>query len=302
MKRNFIINMLKDVNQFQNVKESFFYAFPDISKEYLIKFIADLQSLSIDTDDSDIASLVYVWYKDVPSSELIGFEMDDHVYNDSKVSNIVDLLTPFCNTLNCFTKLNKLLIDIGCGDGKLTQEVCDKLNMVPYGLDIESKVYWGNYKKNDINDIKLHYYDGKNFPSDILNSKFKIAMYNHSLHHFESFESQINSFKQISRLLDENGLIFIKEHDYKSSNSLLDLAHILLFLRYSININIINSASVASKSLSVYKNKFGDGTYLTESLLTETMLSLGFYLKIIRKQTKYSNDLNNIYYCFVRTN
>ena len=58
-------------------------------------------------------------------------------------------------------------------------------------------------------------------------------MYNHSLHHFGSFENIYNSLKQSYKILQKGGILFIREHNNKSNDIDINLQHILLSLRYT---------------------------------------------------------------------
>lgn len=292
--------MLKDFNKYPHVEEAFFYAFPDIDKQYTRKFIAYLQNLSKNTDDTDAVKLIYIWYKNIHKSKIIGFNLTNQEYDNNKINNIINLISPFYIKENDIKKQKNMLIDIGCGNCHVTNEVCKKLDITPFGLDIDYDIYWGNDKKYKSNKINLYLYDGLHFPTEILNNKFKIAMYNHSLHHFESYQHQIDNFKQISKIIDDNGIIFIKEHDYKINDWLLDLTHLLLFLKYNVNTNIINSTNAASCNINLFKNKFCNGVYLKQEYIIEVMASLNFKLACIQKQKEYFGELNNVNYCFIR--
>ena len=103
------------------------------------------------------------------------------------------------------------MLDIGCGNGKITKAIGNKLNFSKIvGVDV--------FKDKDI-EIEHHF----NL-AHMRDKQFDLILCNMSLHHFEKIDAL-----RITKLLKPNGYLFIREHDCwsKIDKDLIQLEHIL---------------------------------------------------------------------------
>ena len=119
-----------------------------------------------------------------------------------KISRIADTIG------NQLTNIKKpKILDVGVGNGKKIQFIKSQLHCDIYGADIEE---WGTYSKSRSFDfpyktIKLSPYS---IPYD--NKQFNCILLSLVLHHCDDILAVIQECK---RLLDNNGIIVIIEHD-----------------------------------------------------------------------------------------
>lgn len=169
--------------------------------------------------------------------------MTDKEYQYSKSGNIARILTSHLSPRSIEKLKGKSLLDIGAGDCAMTYLVSQQLGMEGNAIDVQMQIDWGGEnssdqkRKNDyMAKIDNYYvYDGKNLKDALKGKKFAVVMYNHSLHHFPSFQAQFDSLKQASQILEPGGILFLSEHANCFNDEILDLSHLLLNLRYSID-------------------------------------------------------------------
>ena len=212
------------------------YSFTDISinqckiiTKKLIKMINNYEN------DYNILQVLYNWYTTIQKKDIIGYPGSNEDYIKYKVKNMNDVI----KKENLDKLKNTVLLDIGAGDCSITKIFGKCNNMIPVGIDIKSNIDWGSAGGNACNDIKHIFYNGndlkKVYEKKIKNKKLGLIMYNHSLHHFGSFENIYNSLKQSYELLPKGGILFIREHNNKSNDIDINLQHIVLSLRYTID-------------------------------------------------------------------
>lgn len=212
------------------------YSFTDISVNYckvitkkLVKMINNYAS------DYDILQLVYNWYKNVPKKDIIGFPVSNEEYITTKVK----FMNSVIKQENLENNKNNVLLDIGAGDCSITNAFGKYNNMIPVGIDIKSDIDWGSAGGNTCNKIKHIFYKGNDlkevYKKNFKTKKVGMIMYNHSLHHFGSFENIYSSLEQSYALLQKGGILLIREHNNKSNDIDINLQHIILSLRYTID-------------------------------------------------------------------
>lgn len=137
-------------------------------------------------------------------------------------------------------------MDIGAGDCALSFLIGKRLEMKSFGVDISTDIDWSGDSIDDPCKGRKILYDGTNIKDvkKILINKFKIrkpkiglCTYNHSIHHFGSFNNIETSIKQVSNLLKMGGYIIFREHNIHNiiDNYHINLQHIILFIRYTYN-------------------------------------------------------------------
>jgi len=200
------------------------------------KLITDKLFTIINNFDSDynILKLLFNWYIKLKKKDFIGYETSDAEYIKSKVTNINKIIT---QTHLDIIK-NSVLLDIGAGDCTITKAFSDYNNLIPVGIDIKSAIDWGSAGINVCSQINHISYNGNNlkeaYVKNFKNKKVGLIMYNHSLHHFGSFENIYKSLLQSYELLPKGGILFIREHNNKGNDIDINLQHIFLSLRYTI--------------------------------------------------------------------
>ncbi len=178
-------------------------------------------------------SIIYGNFKNTPEegkafleemNKLCNSEItEEEIY--SKLQDFFKSLQKGCNLNSGFTKereervqrrikqLHELLgnfkprsyLDVGCGRGDITKEIQDALALLDQkvlGLDV--------VVKNNL-PVKVLQFDGKKIPLDP-NSHDLITLFT-VLHHAEQPESLL---KDISRVLDPNGYLLVREFDAPS--------------------------------------------------------------------------------------
>ena len=257
---NFVINAIQYCcdNKKCILHELLEYVFYDICKSKRDELYKLLKNAVVkQKTDLDVFFIIYNWNHSVVQNERLDnpiIRVNGKVisYSDYKVYEIT-------NTIKTVIPKNTLLVDIGAGDCALTKNVADKLGIAGVAIDIKQPIDWTslateqnkclqlNETKNQNGIVGKHiYYHG----NDLIDSVKKhypetevgMIMYNHSLHHFGSFENIKDSLSQSFHLLRKNGVLFIREHDLTNknisiSNIYLNLQHIFLQMRYMLKSN-----------------------------------------------------------------
>ncbi|CAM2753130.1 Uncharacterised protein [Legionella steigerwaltii] len=306
LKPNQIIKLLKSETRRKEAKSVFLYAFADIDPKAVLDLMSKLQKYPINTPDEVCAAVIHQWYHTVGMENKIGFVMTDKEYQTSKAANIARIITSGLSPQKRERLKGKALLDIGAGDCAMTYLVSRQLQMEGNAIDIQSDIDWGgenSSKKKRENDymsqIDHHYvYDGSDLLGALNGKKFAVVMYNHSLHHFPSFQAQFDSLKQASQLLEPGGVLFLSEHANCFDDDILDLSHILLNLRYSIDKNQIPTPEEAMKAVSKFKSEY-QSHYFSKNILDVIMGQLGFTL--VKEDVRSNTDVAKAtFFCFVK--
>lgn len=306
LKPNQILKLLNSKSRRKQAISAFLYAFADIDKTTVLNFITTLQSYPIDTPDTEIAQVIHQWYLSIGKENKIGFKMTDQEYQLSKAQNIADIITANFSPRKKAKLKGKALLDIGAGDCAMTYLVSEQLKMEANAIDIQSNIDWGGENSSDkkskndyMTKIHNHYiYDGNDLLGALKGKKFAVVMYNHSLHHFPSFQAQVDSLKQASQILEPGGILFLSEHANCFDDDIFDLSHILLNLRYSIDKNQIATHLEAGDAIAKFKSEY-QSHYFSKNILDAIAEQLGFIL--VKKEIRSATDVAKAtFFCFVK--
>ncbi|MCE0723575.1 MULTISPECIES: class I SAM-dependent methyltransferase [Legionella] len=303
---NQIIKLLKFKSRQKEAEKAFLYAFADIEKQAVLDFITTLQDLPLETPDTEAAALIHKWYLSVGMQYKKEFAMTDKEYQHYKSANIARIITSHFSPQQKEKLKGKALLDVGAGDCVMTYLVSQHLEMEGNAIDIQTEIDWGGETSSD-QKRKNHYmaqlhnyyvYDGSDLVSAVKGKKFAVVMYNHSLHHFPSFQAQLNSLKQASQILEPGGVLFLSEHANCFDEDILDLSHILLNLRYSIDKNQIPTPSDAKMAILKFKAEY-QSLYFSKNILDRITQQLGFTL--MREEVRSPTDVAKAtFFCFVK--
>lgn len=236
--------------------------------------------------DRSITNLVYTFVKSVKASNIEGYPISNEKFLRHKVKEIENTITkPFMKE-----QRGKVLVDVGAGDCALSKILGEENDMKSLAIDIKADIDWGSASGSSSCSTITHvYYDGSNLTKSIRdvvgNSKVGIVMYNHSLHHFGSVENIRNSLKQAYELLDDNGILFLREHDKSKANDIdINLQHIFLSLRYTIE----HYTNWDKDQIWTYMDNFiktYTAHFLTKTNFLSMCKSIGFKPVSVKKRT-----------------
>lgn len=115
-------------------------------------------------------------------------------------------------------------LDIGCGDGVLTNGVKDYFKLSPdnvYGIDIQQ---WSG-KTNSCNTKHMDYINEQTLELPYTDNFFDFITSFQVLHHVKNVHKLIN---EIKRVLKPNGFLLIREHDLTNiTKELIDFEHLI---------------------------------------------------------------------------
>ncbi|STY29143.1 Uncharacterised protein [Legionella wadsworthii] len=303
---NHIIRLLKSASLKIEAQKVFLYAFADIGMEEVMKLIKTLEDAPIETSDPEVAGIIFKWYVSVKPEYKKGFAMTDKEYQYSKSGNIARILTSHLSSRGVKKLKGKSLLDIGAGDCAMTYLVSQQLEMEGNAIDVQMQIDWGGENSSDQkskNDYmakidNYYVYDGKNLMDALKGKKFAVVMYNHSLHHFPSFQAQFESLKQASQILEPGGILFLSEHANCFNDEILDLSHLLLNLRYSIDKKQILTQSDADEAIIKFKNDY-QSHYFSKNILDVMTQQLG--LTLVKEEVRSSKDVSKAtFFCFIK--
>ncbi|HBB7077084.1 class I SAM-dependent methyltransferase [Legionella pneumophila serogroup 1] len=306
IKSNQILKLLNSKTRRKEAISAFLYSFADIDRNTVLDFIKILQTYPADTPDTEIAQVIYQWYCSIGKENKIGFKMTDQEYQLNKAQNIASIITANFSPRRKEQLKRKALLDIGAGDCAMTSLVSELLGMEANAIDIQSNIDWGGENSSDkknkndyMTKIHHHYtYDGRDLLGTLKGKKFAVVMYNHSLHHFPSFQDQIESLKQVSQILEPGGILFLSEHANCFDDDIFDLSHILLNLRYSIDKNQILTPSEAGDAIAKFKSEY-QSHYFSKNILNAIATQLGFNL--VKQEIRSATDVAKAtFFCFVK--
>lgn len=135
-------------------------------------------------------------------------------------------------------KLSGPILDIGCGDGSITNELHKRLN-TKCSVCVEYDLPKSDFPKHIKRTTSIN---------KLTNNKFNTVLALMSLHHIEKLDSML---LEISKKIKTGGIFVIREHDFdlcvklrgKSSKQYLDWMHILYDLAEGFNISDLGNAS-----------------------------------------------------------
>lgn len=139
-------------------------------------------------------------YRDVLAED-VGSEYD---YSEYKIREMA----------KANTSISPVIVDLGCGDGNCFQYIAEYIPGAKYyGIDVADRVIEEANKKWNDRGAEFICYDGRHLPFD--NDSFDIVFIACVLHHVPIRERE-DLLKECHRVLKENGMIMIFEHNMKN--------------------------------------------------------------------------------------
>jgi ubiquinone/menaquinone biosynthesis C-methylase UbiE len=119
------------------------------------------------------------------------------------------------------------ILDVGCGTCKMIEHIGELYNMAKgniHGVDIKKWAAYSEEKRKGLNITYETIEEDGVLPFE--NSKFDLIMCNMVLHHTKPLNKLLS---EISRCLNNNGILFIREHAPIGSNDrmIIDIEHML---------------------------------------------------------------------------
>lgn len=306
MKNNQIVKLLQTKSRSKKAVRTFLYTFADVKAAAVDSLVSTLKELPSDTSDTIVAGIIFDWYRSLTTNEKIGFAMTDKEYQLNKARNIAAVITSNMTDRQKKNLRGKALLDVGAGDCAMTYLVAQQLQMKSNGVDIQTEIDWGGENSSDkktknpyMSQVDHYYvYDGSNLLAALEGKKFKVVMYNHSLHHFPSFQDQLRSLEQAYDALEPGGFLFLSEHANCFEDDILDLSHLLLNLRYSIDKQQITSQEAAEKAIKQFKSEY-QSHYFSKNMIDIMTKRFGFILH--HEEIRSKDDVAKAtFYCFVK--
>ena len=200
---------------------------------------------------------IYQWYCDIAPEDRIPPKTDARQYIENKGHDLALMILKSNPLLP--NKKEIRMLDMGGGDGILTSAIAVYLNNMStkrvhaavLELDVDPEDKWNNQSKGidhftcgnnppvtffsyggqDINTAK--YVQNKRndcSPSDESNpltskGKYDIILLQYTLHHLQNEAHQKEALRQLSGILNEDGIVIFSEHSSSMSEDELDLMH-----------------------------------------------------------------------------
>lgn len=191
-------------------------------------------------------------------------------------------------------KLNfkdKIIVDVGCGEGKLTREIAKSCNII-YGIDLKEIIDKAK-KYDNLDNINFLYGLGQNMP--IEDNLVDIAIFFKSFHHIPK-EQMYYAIKESDRILKNKGVVCFVEplsimgSYYDFSRLVNDEAEILSY-SYQIIKNIENNGfNLIDESCYSINKKYSDfenqvNTYVKDEVRREIIFENAKKLVEQKKET-----------------
>jgi ubiquinone/menaquinone biosynthesis C-methylase UbiE len=179
-------------------------------------------------------------------------------------------------------------LDIGCGDGRKTVQFANTFKIKKdniYGTDIES---WGPYAKHKELSFQFKYIK-KNDKLDYPDNYFNIITCFLTLHHVKNINNIIN---EIYRVLKDNGILILIEHDALNhyDKLLIEIQHTFFAFLYDNNKNYIKEPYYSN-----YLNNM-EFQYIFTKLHNFALIKSGNFVQSIDMQKRYDQQFYQIYY------
>jgi ubiquinone/menaquinone biosynthesis C-methylase UbiE len=213
------------------------------------------------------------------------FPKNSEDYTIKKAEKQINTIKEFCSSSidSLLNMSNKNLVDIGCGNGLLTNKISKLYNFNQPAYCIETINY---LDKSVYDSIKFSITDGKKINLDNNLADLTICLL--VIHHFTSMDSMID---EIIRITKSNSYLLIYEHDC-ISNSLrvkLDIYH------------IINELLLKPNLFNNYRdhyNNFANNYYSNYTTKKQLIDKLSKNFKLIKTKDIYMGFVNNYYALF----
>jgi len=243
--------------------------------------------------DYDIFNRIFIFYKSLHKDDFVGYSMSVDDYIMSKIKQMESIITPFY-----LEKQKKsVLVDIGAGDCAISSALGKYNNMDTYAIDIKQDMDWGSSSEvSHCSHVHHLFYDGTNLIETVKNKTVKpvrIIMYNHSLHHFGSFDNIKFSLSQSYKLLKKGGILFLREHNLHNDIS-INLQHIFLSLKYTITHHPDWKFEQTWKYMEHFIKTYTSHFFMKKNIIS-LCKQLGFKLINISKTPKYDISKTTLY-------
>lgn len=302
-------NLDKD-HCYRQVKDCFLYSFSPINSEEIEVILTELkkgppESQLYKTNDFSLDECIgkianwYLLYKEKNNErekEHILKSTEDHIEEKSikicaalREVKLLPQLHQLPQSSNP-ASTEAYLLDIGCGDCSLLENLSKKLGLKPIGVDIRESEDrdWGRGTKTSFREAyqkngKLILYDGKDLKgaltAPLAGKRLRLVMLHHSLHHFPSLQAQKQALADIMNFTDEHSVIFITEHKNELNEAAYDLQHLLLELRYTIDALYKDKETQSNNISKLYKPKSEYNNYLSSEMLENLLHNCGAKLE-----------------------
>lgn len=213
------------------------------------------------------------------------FPKNSEDYSIKKAEKQINVIKEFLDDSidSLLNSNNKNLVDIGCGNGLLTNKISKLYNFNKNAYCIETI----NYLDKSVNDsINFSITDGNkiNLNNDLADLTICLLV----IHHFTSMDSMID---EIIRITKPNSYLLIYEHDCISDN-----------LRVKLDIyHIINELLLKPNLYNNYKhhyNNFANNYYSNYTTKEQLINKLSKNFKLIKTKDIYMGFVNNYYALF----
>ena len=218
---------------------------------FLIKMINGLTNINItiienivsqNINDEEIYKLLRKEYlklleknkeiKDKKDNKQIQQKQEKTDFKTERATRMVDRVSEIIEK-NKITFNNKVFVDIGCGDGSITKQFCQKYD---FGkcicVDIDN--WLDTYTSQKEKGIELVIRKSNENIINLSNDFADVIMCFHSLHHMANLHETL---QEIARITKKNGLLIIKEHNvyYPDASYMIDIYHAIYELVFKDN-------------------------------------------------------------------
>ena len=196
------------INQ-NRLNEMFSYFLTKLNREKVIDMINNKDI--INNKDTDIFKFIKNNYRMKNQEKALKY----------KLSKIADKIDKYIIKKHKIKKPK--ILDVGCGNGKKIKLLNTLVNSKIYGTDIKS---WGPYSKNKKFDFPFKYIEDKPYKIPYKNKTFDCITLFLVLHHSDNI---IKTIKECKRILKDNGILIIVEHDIwrDTDNMIINLQHLI---------------------------------------------------------------------------
>ncbi len=250
------------------------------SLEYYMCFDAD-DSVDYDTYEKESKELWdYVANKTENSAGASGWidSYSGNVFQDTEIKEMVENV---CTKLQPFLNKETVVLEVGCGSGLIIKELAHKVNKY-YGTDISGEVLKkcsAELKSNNISNVLLHHLSALEIAS-LKDEKFDVIIVNSVIQYFPSHQYLRDFLSIASKLLSENGILFIG--DIRDKNLQYEYYHSL-------------SKGNGINDLDLVKKKYSESElFLPETFFTDYFNEQNFesFLQPSKKTGVIKNELS----------
>ncbi|HAT8180682.1 TPA: methyltransferase domain-containing protein [Legionella pneumophila] len=290
----------------RELKETLIYCFSDVPTERIDEMINKMKTLK-NGSNQDYYKIIFAVYADIkPDEKKFSISNEEYLYQKAKrlsdtVINTSQIIQPSDLLANLKIKPEEVpadkqlkLLDIGAGDCTMTKRVAENLNAVATAIDLASageKDKWAGQTQTVENEMNVIYYDGVHLVEALKNDTadyhqlFDVIMFNYVLHHYPSFDAQLQGLQKAVALLKKDGTLLFSEHASILSDDMLQLQHEIFDIRcdYDRDIKLHEiddlDAYVDSHAHS-YEDRKGESHFFSRPFLQRMATELGCELVV----------------------